>query len=118
MGFEQLCDTDLLLPGGLVLEGDRIATRAELRPLTGREEEWMAEHAAAPNAVTVTHLLSSCLIRLDDFTVSEDLVRQLLVGDRDYLMLQLRRLTLGDDFQAVIACMKCGGKMDVNFEAD
>jgi hypothetical protein len=38
------------------------------------------------------------------------------VGDRDYLILQLRRITLGEEFHAVFACPACGTKMDVNFE--
>jgi hypothetical protein len=66
----------------------------------------------------VTRLLSSCLIGTGDVTVTSDLVRKLLVGDRDYLMLQLRRLTLGDNFQAVLACQACGAKIDVNFGAN
>lgn len=112
---EQLPDNTFLLPGGLVVDEGRRIGQAALRPLTGREEEWLARHPGTPSALAVTRLLSNCLVWLGDAKITGDLVRQLLVGDRDYLMLQLRRLTLGDEFQAVFACPACSAKMDVNF---
>jgi predicted RNA-binding Zn-ribbon protein involved in translation (DUF1610 family) len=105
------------LPGGLVLGEDRRLEDAELRPLTGRDEDWLASHPALPSAIAVTRVLSSCLIRIGDAKPTRNLVRRLLVGDRDYLILQLRRLTLGDEFQAVFRCPACGGNLDVNFDA-
>jgi hypothetical protein len=55
------------------------------------------------------------VLSLDDRPVTPDLIRQLLVGDRDYLILQLRRLTIGENIQAVIVCPGCDNKMDVSF---
>jgi hypothetical protein len=49
--------------------------------------------------------------------VTADLVRRLLVGDRDYLILQLRRLSLGDELNAVLDCPACKEPMDVSFRA-
>src|SRR6516165_3072713 len=46
-----------------------------------------------------------------------DVARSMLVGDRDYLILQLRRLTLGDRVLAVADCPGCGSKMDIDFDA-
>jgi T4 bacteriophage base plate protein len=115
MRSEQLPDT-YTLPGGLVLEEGRRLGQAALRPLTGREEEWLAKHPRAPSAAVTTRLLSNCLVWLDDAKITSDLIRQLLVGDRDYLMLQLRRITLGDEFQAVFTCPACSAKMNTNFD--
>src|SRR5436305_8280442 len=106
------------LPGGLVLGNDRRLSYAELRPLTGREEEWLASHPGVPSAKAVTRLLSTCLVQLDDEPSSQEQVQRLLVADRDYLMLQLRRLTLGDRFRVVMVCPTCGANMDVDFNAD
>ena len=117
MLWEHSLDNTFLLPGGLVLDEGRRVGQAALRPLTGREEEWLARHTGTPSALAVTRLLSECLVWLDNAQITSDLVRQLLVGDRDYLMLQLRGLTLGDEFAAVLACPACGTKMDVNFRA-
>jgi hypothetical protein len=42
----------------------------------------------------------------------------MLVGDREFLIMQLRRITLGDHVQAVVNCPACGNKMDVDFRLD
>ena len=103
------------LPGGLLLADGRRLEQAELRPLTVYEEEWLAAHLTAPNTQTVTRLLESCLLSLDGISPTPEMVGQLLVGDRDYLVLQLRRITLGDQIQAVFACPACSARMDVDF---
>jgi hypothetical protein len=102
----------------LIVSENRRLSEVELHPLTGDEEEWLARHPRMPSAQVVTRLLTACLVRIDDTAPSSDLVRRLLVGDRDYLMLQLRRLTLGDEFQAVFRCPACHAKMDVTVEVD
>jgi hypothetical protein len=113
-----LSEVTFELPGGLVLEDGRRLSRVELRPLTGREEEWLATHPGVPGAKAVTRLLNSCLLGSDGEPMGLQQVQRLLVGDRDYLMLQLRRITLGGRFQAVIVCPVCDAKMDVDFTAE
>jgi hypothetical protein len=98
-----------------MLQQDQLLNTACLRQLSGREEEWLARHRNSPGAVRVSWLLSSCLLALGDRQVSRDLVQRLLVADRDYLVLQLRRLTFGDQVQAVVPCRKCSQKMDIDF---
>ena len=117
MQATQLSDGVCNLPGGLVLDDGRRLGRAELRPLTGREEEWVTQHAGTPSAHLATKLLSACFVRLEDVPVSSEIVGKLLVGDRDYLILQLRRMTLGDRFAAVFSCPACKRAMDVEFLA-
>ena len=107
-------ETAVNLPGGFV-DGDRRVATALLRPLTGREEEWLAGAQGVPNARRVTQVLSSCVIALDSQPVTSDAVRRLLVGDRDFLILQLRRLTLGDQVSAVVTCPACNGSLDMDF---
>lgn len=114
MNGERPSEGIFILPGGLLMEG-RSLREAELRPLTGYEEDWLALRPSVPSALAVTRLLSLCLARLEDVAPSRGLVQRLLVGDRDYLMLQLRRITLGDTVSAVLACPACSAKMDVDF---
>jgi len=103
------------LPGGVTVGEDSRLGKAVLRSLTGREEEWLARNRDAPSAARTTWLLLNCLCSLDDTPITVDLVRKLLVGDRDYLMLQLRRLTLGDNVHAIVSCPACNSKIDVDF---
>jgi len=106
--------TTFELPGGWIGDDGRRRTRAEMRSFSGIEEDWVATHAV-PTATAVTQILESCLLRLEGFPSDQTLVRQLLVGDRDFLILQLRRITLGDVIHAIIGCPQCGQKMDVDF---
>jgi len=103
------------LPGGMAEEGQWVR-EAELRGLTGREEDWLVRHPATPSALSVTQLLSGCLLRLGGHEITRDGIRQLLVGDRDFLVLMLRQLTMGDGFQVVLPCPACNKKMDVAFK--
>src|SRR5436305_1387495 len=103
------------LPGGIVLDEGRRLDSAVLRSLTGVEEEWLASNQHLPSAIRTTRILQSCLCSIEDRPITIELIRKLLVGDRDYLMLQLRRLTLGDDIHAIVSCPSCNGKIDVDF---
>src|SRR5215510_12105177 len=89
------------LPGGVPQESGPPVTTVELRPLTGWEEEWLAHHSGTPAALVVSALLDACIV------APEPLSARLLAGDRDYLILQLRRLTLGGHIQAVLDCASC-----------
>jgi len=101
-----------------MLQQDQLLKQASLRPLSGREEEWLAYHRSTPNAERVSWLLNQCLLSVDGHPADIDLVRRFLIADRQYLMLQLRRLTLGDQIQAVVPCPECQKKMDVDFRLD
>jgi hypothetical protein len=105
------------LPGGLVVGDGRTVREADLRPLTGKEEEWLASQPSAPIAHAVTRLLGGCLLRVESAPGSVDLARRLLVADREYLMLQLRRMTFGDTIGLVAGCPVCAARMDVDVPA-
>ena len=101
-----------------MLQSHQLLSRASLRPLSGRDEEWLARHRNTPNSVRVSWLLKQCLLAIDDRPVNWEMVRQMLVGDREFLLLQLRRITFGDHVQAVVNCPACRNKMDVDFRLD
>ena len=83
------------LPAGyLDASGDQ-HRQAELRALTGREEEILTQSDPV-SAVLVTEVLSRCVKRIGSIEpVSPSIIRELLVGDRQYLLLMLRQLTFG-----------------------
>jgi hypothetical protein len=91
---------------------------AELRPLTGEDEAWLLDlgRALLP-AQRATLLLARCLTRLGGLSpVPPEAVRALTVGDREALLLHLRRLTLGETIPCVLRCPApgCGEKMDLD----
>jgi hypothetical protein len=91
---------------------------AELRPLSGRDEMFLVEEGAtlAP-AARASALLTRCLGRLGPCTaVTLDAVRELIIGDRDALLLHLRRLTFGDRMSLELVCPHpgCSNRMDLD----
>jgi len=107
-----------VLPGGYFDAAGRLHRDFDLAVLTGREEELLTQaHHPRPTAL-VTEVLSRCLRRLGDISpVPSSVARDLLVGDRLYLMLQLRRATFGDRVRADLACPwpGCGERVSLDF---
>jgi len=107
----------ITLPGGYWLDGT-CHREARLRPVSGSDEDFLlgAGDLLLP-AQRTTALLARCLERLDSASnVTEEAVRGLTVGDREALLLHLRRLTLGDRMLGVVDCPApdCGEKMDLD----
>ncbi|MGK8558166.1 DUF6760 family protein [Nocardia gipuzkoensis] len=90
----------------------------ELTPLTGRDEEALAGTSGAQPAALVTAVLSRCVGRIGAISpVSARLARQLLVGDRQYLLLRLRAATFGDRVRVELICPwpDCGKPASLDF---
>jgi hypothetical protein len=110
--------TTCLLPGGYTDESGIVHREVELVPLRGQEEEFLTDSRKPASAVLVTTILSRCIGRIDTISpVSEEVARNLLVADRQYLLLKLREVTFGDRVQAAILCPwpDCGKKVDIDF---
>ena len=106
------------LPGGVVIDDDDRLDVAEIGTVTGHQEDWVARHRWASQAESTTELLAACVTSLDGRPASRELIRRMLVGDRDFLMMQLRRITFGDEVHAVAACPSCEAPMDVTLRID
>lgn len=111
-----------VLPGGYLDERGELHREVRLAELNGHDEESLA-HAAPGTAAAaaVTALLARCVARVGSIErVDEALVRDLLVCDRDYLVLCLRSLAFGRRIDAVLECRnpECGERMDVRFSLD
>ena len=89
--------TSIRLPGGWWDPAGRLQRDAVLTPLTGRDEEQLTQLGGREPAAQVTQVLGRCVRRLGDLSpVPAGVIRQLLVADRDYLLLRLRQATFGD----------------------
>ncbi len=110
-----------LLPGGYWDRDGILHREVQLRPLTGREEEWIADPAREwTEAALVTALLRRCIERIGPDRPTEEMVRSLVVGDRDYLMLRLRQITFGKRVALTLICPRseCAKKMDIDLALD
>src|SRR3954452_7144236 len=100
----------------------RLLAHALVRQITGHDEWMAAEQANAASAAEWTsRLLGDCVLALGDDPaagpaegVGADAVAGLTVGDREALLLHLRRLTYGDALTLVADCGACHEPMDVD----
>jgi hypothetical protein len=107
-----------LLPGGYVDKAGIAHRRVELASLSGRDEEFLARSNGAEGSVLVTGILSRCAQFIGTISpVSSQIARDLLVADRQYLLLKLREATFGDRIQSTIRCPwpGCTNRVDVEF---
>jgi hypothetical protein len=108
-----------VLPGGFWDAAGTLHRDFDLTPLSGRDEELLlAPSPAGESASLVTAVLSRCVRRVGTISpVSSDVVRELLVADRQYLLLRLRQLTFGDQVRAHLFCPwpDCGQRVSVEF---
>lgn len=107
------------LPGGFWSDG--VCYRdAEIRPLNGHDESFLLEVGGSMAPVELASmLLSRCVCRLGRFSPAGlEQVRDLVVGDREALLLQIRRVTLGERMQCIVQCPEqgCGQKMDLELK--
>jgi hypothetical protein len=73
----------------------------EIRPMTAREEDILTSRALIKKGTVITHLLESCMV--DKSIRANDLI----VGDRNALMIALRITGYGADYKAEIQCPEC-----------
>jgi hypothetical protein len=106
------------IPGGHWINGT-CCREAQLRELTGEDQAFLLEQGGSLlPAQWVTEVLARCVIGLGSGEpVTRDAVRSLTVGDREALLLHLRRLTAGDRLQCVLTCPDCGEKLDLELKA-
>ncbi|MFZ5447968.1 MAG: hypothetical protein ACOZFS_04950 [Thermodesulfobacteriota bacterium] len=101
------------LPGGLWHRGE-LLHRYAFRPLTGAVELAIAEAASGsrflPGAVTLA--LAASLESLGDLLPEPELVDDLCVGDRQFLMQQLAILLGLDEVWMTAVCPQCGAQFD------
>lgn len=107
-----------LLPGGLVDEGGTVHNEVQLRGLSGREEELLASRNGATGASLTTAILSRCVERIGGIgPIDPEIAGQLLVADRQFLLLKLREATFGDQVRGSVPCPwpNCGQRVAVSF---
>ncbi|HJQ24876.1 MAG TPA: hypothetical protein VKA60_13240 [Blastocatellia bacterium] len=111
---------DVELPVGYLDEDGRLHRSATLRKMTGHEEALLADRKLRHNGgALVTELLSSCVRRLGELTtINRKVVAHLTSPDRNYLLMELRKITFGSELEANYACPHCGETSRVLHDLD
>lgn len=105
------------LPGGLwPADGDGAPIReVELRALADSDQPFVLDmREVLPPATRATALLARCL------EGGEEAAHALTIGDREALLLHLRRLTFGEAMECVLRCPEasCGKPMEFSLRID
>lgn len=108
-----------VLPGGVLETEGRVHDVVHVRELTGRDEEIIVDRRSHAVSDRVSRLLARVLVRVEgyDGPIDEAFVDRMLIGDRDYLLLRMRQMTIGDHVLQVVTCPEetCRAKADVDF---
>lgn len=104
-------DTFVQTPGG---------HSVEVKELTGEDEEAIAKIRFSANADPLKYLnalLERGVVSIDGAPATPHVLRQLLTGDREYLLLAIRKATFGDDVEIEdYYCQFCDDTFDVEID--
>lgn len=111
--------TVVTLPCGILRE-KKVFRDAEIVPMTGFTRKSIAREDVRNNPSKITDvILSQCLRRVGSVsTISYKFLGEMLLGDRDFLLLEIRRLSMGDTVTSNVDCEGCKNKIEVRFKLD
>lgn len=105
------------LPGGLVKDSQIINT-ATVRELNGEHEERLAKALKSRNQFHFyTTLLECGTVKIGTQDATPEMLKDLLVGDRDQLLLAIRAITYGAEIDVPEwECPACGELSDIGLD--
>jgi len=109
-------DTTVTLPGGFISPTGEVITEAEVRELTGKDEEAMARATTIGKAILT--ILQRGTVRIGQAKATEEVLDGLLSGDRDMLLLGIFKATFGPVAHIPTMCYTCNEQKIVDVEID
>ena len=99
---------------------------ATVREMTGKEQRGFTDRNKINNGTAINELLASCVDTINDESLPNDpaarlaIVNNLLSGDRQTLLFNIRKESLGSDFHFKTKCTNCKteGDWEVNLADD
>lgn len=106
------------LPAGYITNGV-LFNVAQVRELNGYDEEHMSRVDVQRNVGTyITDLLFLAVVEIGGEKPTKDVVRSLLIGDRDALVLGIRKASYGSHVKFTLTCSSCANLSDVDIDLD
>ena len=104
--------TDVALPGGFIAGDGSVVKYAEVRELNGMDEEAISKAGSTGRALVV--MLQRGLVSLGMEAPAKDDFDKLLSGDRDSILIGIRRATFGDSVDFEFPCPHCKSDLSVS----
>lgn len=109
MTYAEVVDVTLPVPMDHPTRGE--LRKAEVRELTGEDEEYLSKGRARHDRIN--RLVERGTVSLEGEDVDESIVRAMPMGDRDALMVAIRRATYGDDVDLDLICNSCQAENNI-----
>lgn len=110
-------DTTVVLPAGILLPDGRLVTTVEVREMTGEDEEALSKFRNLKPAAYVGELVLRGLADIDGELATKATLATMLVGDRDTILLGIRRVTFGNEIEfPTNECPECASEFDIKVE--
>lgn len=108
--------SEVELPGGFVTAGGSLVKYAEIRELNGADEEAIAKSGSTARALST--ILQRGLVSLGSMPVNSSDFDNLLMGDRDMLLLAIRKITFGNTVSLRMSCRSCYVSNDIEIDLE
>lgn len=108
------------LPGGWIDRTGTLHKTARIRELNGADEEELARPYQKTAAQFVDTVVSRCTVDIGGQKVGNNELRQMLIGDRDAILIGVRILTFGSHMHVPVQCPTCRHEftIDLDLESD
>jgi hypothetical protein len=104
-------NSDVILPGGFIAKDGSLIKYAEVRELTGIDEEAVSKAGTPGKALAA--MLQRGVVSIGTNAVDKSDLDQLLSGDRDALLIGIRRVTFGDEIEFGVTCPHCRSDLEI-----
>jgi hypothetical protein len=111
-------DSTVQLPAGYIMPNGELVKTAEVKELNGADEEAISKAGSIAKSINI--LLQRGLVKLGDKEVTKEDLDSLLSGDRDAILLGIRKATFGSSLKLNIRCVSCSQEQvaDVDLDED
>ena len=103
----------VVLPSGYIGPDGKLRTEVEVRELTGSDEEALSKTDTLVK--TWSTVLSRGVVKIGELPVNEEILDNLLIGDRDMLVLGVYKATFGNFANIDAYCIGCKEYKTVSF---
>ena len=107
-------NSSVILPGGFIAQDGSLIKYAEVRELNGMDEEAVSKSGTPGKALAA--MLQRGVISIGANPVDKTDLDQLLSGDRDALLIGIRRVTFGDTIEFGISCPHCITELELSVD--